>query len=471
MTFAYVGELLIGASNLKGAAIDVINGFLYVCSNNSNGPITKIRLSDFTEVTTLSFTTGETPRTMVIDTTGGFLYSGSDSVTKNVNKIQLSTFTKVNSLALTSAATCSCIDLTNGYAYFAGASGNIDKINLSTFTKTTLNTGVTSNMNTAVIDVVGDSIYFGRSNGNVTKIQISTFTVVGNLGGGIGSLFGSVIDTVNGYAYFTHEGSPGQIIKVKLSDFTLNSTLNVTPDDLLDGGVIDIPNQFAYFYGSNSSTNKDSVVQIDLNTFTKVGDITISTTSGSVSYVPQIDLINGVAYFPLRFLAGAIEKISLGVAITTIDINCPVGWTFFTQDLVSSTLADVAALNSMAVNITHYNATGKVYETNRANFNFNETKTIFQKEGIGVYCVSPAIYTLSFAGTPSIALKTGWNLVANWGKSDRTLGTLKTSIGGKATSASYFNKITQTFQTDDATIVPAMEAFFVNMGGDVVWSG
>lgn len=166
---------------------------------------------------------------------------------------------------------------------------------------------------------------------------------------------------------------------------------------------------------------------------------------------------------------GGINSYGYILTPSTIIISCPFGWTFLAQDTSSRTLSDWETFSTPSANQSHYETTGQKYETHRTDFEFDQTKIINQKEGVGLYFNTPTDITLTIA-SGTITLQTGWNLVGNFGSSDRTLSALKTSIGVEAISASYFNKSTQTFQTDDATIVPAMEAFFVNMSGNVEWS-
>ncbi len=306
MTFEKISELITTNQSFRGSDIDTVNGFLYVASNVVSGKVTKVRLSDFTENAILTITSAVATNPVAVDVPGGFLYVGADSVGKIITKIRLSDFTEVTTKLGTNPQYSVCKDLVNGFIYFGESVGRVDKINLSTFALTNLNTGVASTLNSAVIDEVNGYAYFGAANSTIVRVRLSDFTAQGTIAAGIGTLFGAVIDTVNGFAYFAGESSPGRVVKIKLSDFTLDSTLNVTPDNWLDGGVIDVANKFAYFYGF---TSVDTVVQIDLTTFARNTDINI-TTGNQVSYHPSIDLINKFAYFPLSF-TNKIIKIGL----------------------------------------------------------------------------------------------------------------------------------------------------------------
>ena len=65
---------------------------------------------------------------------------------------------------------------------------------------------------------------------------------------GENNAFTGLIDATHGFAYFATDTQPGQIVKVRLSDFTKVSTLVLNPhEDFLSAGVIDPGNDFAYF--------------------------------------------------------------------------------------------------------------------------------------------------------------------------------------------------------------------------------
>jgi hypothetical protein len=95
--------------------------------------------------------------------------------------VRLSDFTRVGALVLNSneqELRCATIDTVNGFAYFGGLNGAIVKIRLSDFTRVdSLNVG--GSLAAAVIDMAGGFAYFGAFTGPaaVVKLRLSNFTV------------------------------------------------------------------------------------------------------------------------------------------------------------------------------------------------------------------------------------------------------------------------------------------------------
>ena len=97
--------------------------------------------------------------------------------------------------------------------------------------------------------------------------------------------------------------------------------------------------------------------------------------------------------------------------------------------------------------------------------------SVAQKEGYYYYFSTATDITTTPGSTPSITLKTGWNLVANYGSSARTLSALKSSIGASATQAQYYDRTYKLWVNYDWQEVPAMESFMVYVNAQTVWSG
>ena len=98
-----VGSLTFTAGEkTRAAVIDTTNGYAYFGTDDDPGKVVKIRLSDFTEVDSLTFSpAGKKTRAAVIDTANGYAYFGTDDDPGKVVKLRLSDFTEVGSLTFT----------------------------------------------------------------------------------------------------------------------------------------------------------------------------------------------------------------------------------------------------------------------------------------------------------------------------------------------------------------------------------
>jgi Calx-beta domain-containing protein len=192
--FTEVGTLTLNSGELPSSAvIDTAAGFAYFGTQPDVGPnpgvIVKIRLSDFTRVGSLTVNPGEKGLiSAVIDTPAGFAYFGSLTDTQFVSnigvivKVRLSDFTEVGSLTLNSTErfpAAAVIDTSAGFAYFGTITspGIVVKVRLSDLARIdaiTLNSGENS-LFPAVIDNSAGFAYFGAltSPGQVIKLDVS----------------------------------------------------------------------------------------------------------------------------------------------------------------------------------------------------------------------------------------------------------------------------------------------------------
>lgn len=154
-----------------------------------------------------------------------------------------------------------------------------------------------------------------------------------------------------------------------------------------------------------------------------------------------------------------------------VTVSCPIGWCYVGLNYTSKTLLELDNLFSTDTIQGRYNATSQKYESHRTGYAFNQHVTVQQKEGYYYYFTSAQDITMLPGSTPSITLKAGWSLVANYGTSVRTLSALKTSIGATATSVKYYDRTSKTWVSTDSQSVPAMENFFVYVTSQTEWSG
>ena len=179
--FTRVGAITLnlGEDFLTSTIIDVSSGFVYFGTADFPGVIVKVRTSDLTEMASLTLNTGEDEAvSAVIDPSSGFAYFGTFEGI--VTKISLSTFSEVGSLTLSPPdfLGSAVIDVPNGFAYFGGVL-SVTKVQLSTFTQVgsapiPIN-GPGGPLTSAAIDTAAGQAYFGESfsPGRIYKISLT----------------------------------------------------------------------------------------------------------------------------------------------------------------------------------------------------------------------------------------------------------------------------------------------------------
>lgn len=290
MTFERVGSTPISMSSTVSASIDKVNGFAYFAAYNSK-TVSKVSLSSFTEVATISHSSWNFyNNASVIDTQNGFLYLG---VASAIDKIRLSDFTLVDSLTIPESHVYgAAIDETNGFAYFTKYA-SIIRVNLSNFTSTTLVPGGT-NFYCIVIDTVNGFAYIGTftATGSVIKIRLSDFSYVATLNITASRLHAAVLDEVNGFAYFASYANQ-KISKIRLSDFSEVAVLDTPGFTVFRSAVIDSASGYAYFGDEITPAN---VVKVRLSDFTIADSITFPGGEDN-AVCAVIDAANAFIYF------------------------------------------------------------------------------------------------------------------------------------------------------------------------------
>lgn len=206
---------------------------------------------------------------------GTYMYAGLDTYPAKVAKIDLSTFTKVSTLTLDTgenAIRSMCSDGTYLYVGTLTDPGKIIRINLSTFTKTstlTLESSVEYNIRSLISD--GTYLYAGCATEydiRIVRINLSTFTKVNTINtGDVNNRFVNALFSDSSYLYAGLDMSPGKIVKIDPSTFTIISILTLN-----ENGIGALFSDGTYLYASAVTY----VVKIDLDTFTEVSALSIS---------------------------------------------------------------------------------------------------------------------------------------------------------------------------------------------------
>ncbi len=258
------------------------------------------------------------------------------------------------------------VDFPGGYAYLwtapSGATpAALLKLNLSNLaSEGALLFGAGDQVTFCVIDSLRKYAYFGTetSPGKIVRVRLSDFTMAGTLTLNLGQnkIVSGVIDRNNAFAYFGTDTSPGQIVKVNLSTFQSvgvvvlgNQQGNVRP------AVIDKEGTYAYF-GTYGDDSLSKVIQLDLSHFQVNQSLTLDPEDGRLSS-GFLDSSDGKLYF------GANGGRRL------IEINLP-GFTrqWHTDLIVGDELKALPLLNSARFKyfLTKYDIVGKFVKLNLA---------------------------------------------------------------------------------------------------------
>ncbi len=168
-----------------------------------------------------------------------------------------------------------------------------------------------NNVFTGVVDTTNGFAYFGTNTtpGQIIKVQLSDFTRVGVLSGNSGedSFVGSAIDVANGFAYFSTNEGTSNIVKVQLSDFTRVGAVNVAGGGFVQGLTMDTTNGFLY---AATNTIPSNVYKINLSTFTNTANIALAAGENNVVRI-VLDPANDTGYFPTQTSPAKIVKVTL----------------------------------------------------------------------------------------------------------------------------------------------------------------
>ncbi len=221
------GSFSFGQDFIGSAVVDPGGGFAYLGTLTTPAAILKIRLSDLTEVSSVTVAAGQLSAA-VIDTQNGFAYFGSSTPVGTITKIGLSSFTVAGFLSFNvgeGGVASAAIDVPRGFAYFAtvDSPGKVMKVQLSNFTRTaTLTLSAPENQPTsAILDPVGSGTLFLGCNtapGIIAQVGLFNFIEMPNLILPVGQNFltYAAIDVNNEFGYFGTNTNPGIVAKIDL---------------------------------------------------------------------------------------------------------------------------------------------------------------------------------------------------------------------------------------------------------------
>ncbi|MEM2991484.1 MAG: ABC transporter permease, partial [Halobacteria archaeon] len=219
----------------------------------------------------------------------------------------------------------------------------------------------------AVIDTVHGYAYFGTDNspGKIIKVRLSDFTIVGVLTAAPGEDYfeSAVIDPARGYAYFGTMNSPAKVVRINLADFSYAGSITLTGgESSLRCAVIDLAGGYAYF-GADTWPGTIAKINIDPDNFSQVATLTTYDYS-SAFYTAVIDTVHGYAYFG-AFCQGRIVKIDLTNFTQVSTLELPI-WEY--PDMVYVVASMIDPTNNYAYFTTSGYNVGRIAKIDLTSF-------------------------------------------------------------------------------------------------------
>ncbi|KAJ5072689.1 g-like domain repeat protein [Anaeramoeba ignava] len=317
-SFTEESNLTLSNYMLIGSVIDVDNGILYVSTDSNSGnnaTIYKIDLSTFTEVDSLLVSLSGVAylRCGVIDSTNQMMYFGTNQNPMKIVKTNLTDFTSVGSVTVSGDQYCAAagIDILNKIGYFISENGYLVYLNLTTFTITNSFYFNGTHTYTMVIDSYAENAYIPTEDSQIFQISLPELTEGKKrdfLDYSNPELI--LIDETNqiGYVYFDNYG--GIIAKVDLQSFSLVDHLNLGLSDDIYQGEIDLTNGFIYLF---PDTENLTITKIRLSNFSV--DETVQLYSGGSVDATSFDQQNQILYVGLYNSSDSKDYL--------IKISCP----------------------------------------------------------------------------------------------------------------------------------------------------
>lgn len=349
-TFQRAGALSLATGKWPdAAALDPARGWLWTTVVNANQRLTKVRLSDFREVSpvleipagnsleTIAYDTatgvgyfvesGAAPRlvkadlltmarlaelplaadevfpkSILLDKTRGFLYlSGTGTGDNRVLRVRLNPLERVDVLPLPQAGgnvTAGVLDSNGAYAYFAvnaGGRGHIDRVDLGAFVSSgVLSTSAGEQARALTLDPRSRTIYFVCRDrpAAVTKVDLASFTRGPTLSYDWGESFpGAIFKDAGGFAYFGTDTVPAKAVRVQMSNLAISTRALPSPAGFNMGmktGFADPSGVFVYFVSHGLPTRIHRVRTADFG-LDQTLDLTNSLDDPNLIWTSAVD--------------------------------------------------------------------------------------------------------------------------------------------------------------------------------------
>jgi Tol biopolymer transport system component len=319
-----------GENKLVSAVVSPDGDYAYYGTDTSPGIVVKVRLSDMTRVSSVTLNEGENNLiSAVVSPDGAYAYFGACEEYGSpgiVVKVRLSDMTRVSSVTFNKGAMAlyaAVVSPDGAYAYFGSSSapGIVTKVRLSDMTSVGSvslyegEDGGVEGLNvvaSAVMSPDGTFAYFGTWStygfpSRVVKVRLSDLTLVSSvtLNEGENDLTSAVVSPDGDYAYFG-SSSTGIVVKVRLSDMT--RVRSVTADHLLTSAVVSPDGAYAYF---GTDTSPGIVVKLRLSDMKRVSSLTLN---GGENYLASavVSPDGAYAYFGTYTSPASVIRVRLG---------------------------------------------------------------------------------------------------------------------------------------------------------------
>ena len=313
------------------AVMDSGHGFLYVGGSvGNNAEVIQLGVPSggkgFSRGSSISLMSGEQAIQAVIDPQAGFAYfTGGTSDPSNILvQVQLSPFRRASSVDFSSvqaSVQTAAIDSINKKIYIGCFPAEVVKIDVSgnpTLTGTISVDADGQGFMTSVIDPSTQRLYLATTNSpiQIHRVDLASFSFIDHISLSlrVEQFISAQMDSKNGFGYFLtrqDQGNavPATIVKIRLSDFTIDKELIFSINDFPWCWVIDPDSGFAYV-GTFDSPSK--ILKIRLADLTPVDSYTLSQDE-SFPIAAGIDTVRHIAYFVTN-ISGKIVEMNIDPA-------------------------------------------------------------------------------------------------------------------------------------------------------------
>ncbi len=243
--------------------------------------------------------------------------------------------------------TASAFDPTTGFGYFSTSSSVsgvvINKIPLSATASPPVESSVTiaavqSPVGAVVLDDTNQFGYFGTqtSPSVIVKVRLSDLTIISSItlpSPGLDFLSAGVIETAGGFAYFASSTTPGAVAKIQLSNFTQVGTLTFNSGEGgVGSAVMDTARQLAYF---GTHDNPGKVVKVSLSSLSRIGSLTLPLGQNDLTSA-VIDPSRQFGYFGTNTSPGIVAAVTLSNLAERTSLTFGAGENFLRSGVIDT---------------------------------------------------------------------------------------------------------------------------------------
>jgi hypothetical protein len=324
--FSYLGSLMLPINQANGVLKD--GGYIYVNSYVNATTITtmaKVRLSDFSVVTSMDFTGNSCGVFLPLLTESGTAYYGSRCPTAGstgrVLKVNLTTMTVSDSLTLTTGSSLTAtsgdvigtgVDVGDGKIYVTcwGSPNRLVAIDKSTFTQTgAYDVAGTTGLASIMLDGKNGLIYYSGAD-LLVKFDLNTMAVVpGSIPYGDAAGRRPRLDLGRGYIYASAFKNPGFVFKASVAthrDLRLEAAPKVT--------------SCAAATGWQQVTAGSSPFKLTTSTYVAdaavTSNVSSGVTDGSTGFIPGRIVTNASSTGSIGLAEGLFSEVEFAVTPT-----------------------------------------------------------------------------------------------------------------------------------------------------------